>query len=48
MLPVVEALEAWTNSHGRCPGGPRRQVVIADQRTASPESLVCDLTVPLA
>ena len=46
MLPVVEALEAWTNSHGRRPGGPLRQVLIADQRTARAGSLVCELHRP--
>lgn len=48
MLPAMDALEAWATSKGRRPGGALRQVLIADQRTASPETLVCDLTVPLA
>jgi DNA-binding transcriptional MerR regulator len=48
MLPVVDALEAWTTAQGRRPGGPLRQVLIADQRVARPSTLVCDLTIPLA
>jgi hypothetical protein len=48
MLPAVDALEAWTSSRRRRPAGPLRQVLIADQRTATPESLVCDLTIPIA
>jgi DNA-binding transcriptional MerR regulator len=48
ILPVVDALELWTTSHRRRPGGALRQVLIADQRTAAPTTLVCDLTIPLA
>jgi DNA-binding transcriptional MerR regulator len=48
ILPVVDALEAWTTSHQRRPGGALRQVLIADQRTATATTLVCDLTIPLA
>lgn len=47
LLPAVDALERWTKEHGRDPAGALRQVLIADQRTAAPETLVCDLTVPL-
>lgn len=47
MLPVVDALEAWTATNHRRPAGALRQVLIADQRTATPTTLVCDLTVPL-
>jgi PPM family protein phosphatase len=32
---------------GRAAAGPLRQVMFADQRTAAPGTLVCDLTVPL-
>lgn len=48
MLPVVDALEGWATAERRHPGGPLRQVLIADQRTASPDTPVCDLTIPLA
>lgn len=47
MLPAVDALEAWMREQRREPAGPLRQVLIADQRTATPDTLVCDLTVPL-
>jgi DNA-binding transcriptional MerR regulator len=47
MLPVVDALEAWTVRERRQPTGALRQVLIADQRTADPQALVCDLTIPL-
>lgn len=47
MLPAVEALEAWVRGQRREPAGPLRQVLIADQRTATPDALVCDLSVPL-
>jgi DNA-binding transcriptional MerR regulator len=47
MLPAVDALEAWTKEQGRQPAGALRQVLIADQRSATPETLVCDLSVPL-
>jgi DNA-binding transcriptional MerR regulator len=47
MLPAVDALEAWMREQRRSPAGPPRQVLIADQRTAAPDTLVCDLSVPL-
>jgi DNA-binding transcriptional MerR regulator len=47
MLPAVEALEAWIRGQRREPAGPLRQVLTADQRTATPDTLVCDLSVPL-
>jgi DNA-binding transcriptional MerR regulator len=47
MLPAVDTLEAWTREQRREPTGPPRQVLIADQRTATPDTLVCDLSVPL-
>ena len=47
LLPACDALERWTKEHAREPAGPLRQVLIADQRTASPETPVCDLSVPL-
>ena len=47
MLPAIDALEHWGRDHDRTPRGPLRQVFIADMRTAGPDTLVCDLTVPL-
>lgn len=47
MAPAVDALEAWVREQRREPAGALRQVLIADQRTAAPDTLVCDLTVPL-
>ena len=47
MLPASDALEAWVAEHGRSPAGPLRQVLIADQRTADPDTPVCDLAIPL-
>ena len=47
LLPAVDALEAWTRAQGREPRGALRQVLIADQRTAGPDTAVCDLSVPL-
>jgi DNA-binding transcriptional MerR regulator len=47
MLPASDALEAWVAEHGRSPAGPLRQVLIADQRTADPNTPVCDLAIPL-
>ncbi len=47
LLPACDALERWTKQNGREPAGVLRQVLIADQRTATPETLVCDLSVPL-
>jgi len=47
MLPACDALEGWVTEHHRQPAGPLRQLLIADQRNASADTLVCDLTVPL-
>jgi DNA-binding transcriptional MerR regulator len=47
MAPAVDAIEAWAREQRREPAGPLRQVLIADQRSATPDTLVCDLTVPL-
>lgn len=47
MLPAFDALERWTKENRRDPAGPLRQVLIADQRTATPDTPVCDLSVPL-
>src|SRR5215469_1035323 len=47
LAPAVDALEAWVRQQQREIGGALRQVLIADQRTATPDSPVCDLSVPL-
>ncbi len=47
LLPAYDALEAWSAEHDRQPAGPPRQVLVADQRTASPDTPVCDLSLPL-
>jgi DNA-binding transcriptional MerR regulator len=47
MLPAADAIEAWMQAQGRSPAGPLRQVLIADQRAAAPDTPVCDLSVPL-
>lgn len=48
ILPAVNALEAWVKENRRRPAGALRQVLIADQRTAAPDTPVCDLSIPLA
>jgi DNA-binding transcriptional MerR regulator len=47
MVPVLDALERWTAEHHRRTAGTFRQLLIADQRAATADTLVCDLTVPL-
>jgi DNA-binding transcriptional MerR regulator len=47
LMPAVDALEAWVRGQRREPAGALRQVLIADQRTAAPDTPVCDLSVPL-
>ena len=47
LAPAVDALEAWMREQRREPAGALRQVLIADQRTATPDTPVCDLSVPL-
>ena len=47
LAPAAEALEAWIRERRRGPAGALRQVLIADQRTAQPDTPVCDLSVPL-
>jgi DNA-binding transcriptional MerR regulator len=47
LLPACEALERWTKENGREPAGAIRQLLIADQRTATPDTPVCDLSIPL-
>jgi DNA-binding transcriptional MerR regulator len=47
LAPAVDALEAWMRERRREPAGALRQVLIADQRTATPDTPVCDLSIPL-
>lgn len=47
MLPAFDALYSWAQQQQRRPAGAVRQLLIADQRTAAPTTLVCDLTPPL-
>ncbi len=47
MLPACDSLARWASEHQRQPAGALRQVLIADRRGATPETLVCDLTIPL-
>jgi hypothetical protein len=47
MLPAYDALERWAREHNREPAGVPRQLLIADQRTATADALVMDLSVPL-
>jgi len=47
LAPAVDALEAWVRGQQREPAGALRQVLIADQRTAAPDTPVCDLSIPL-
>jgi hypothetical protein len=47
LAPAIDALEAWMREQRREPAGALRQVLIADQRSATADTLVCDLTVPL-
>jgi DNA-binding transcriptional MerR regulator len=48
LAPAVDALEAWVREQRRQPAGALRQVLIADQRTAAPDTPVCDLSACLA
>lgn len=47
MRAALDDLEAWTRAEDRQPAATFRQVLIADQRTATDDTLVCDLSVPL-
>jgi len=47
LAPAADALEAWIRERRRAPAGALRQILIADQRTAEPDTEVCDLSVPL-
>lgn len=46
-LPALDAVEAYVRDLGREPAGAPRQVMIADWRTAGPDTPACDLAVPL-
>jgi DNA-binding transcriptional MerR regulator len=47
MLPFGDALDRWVRDHNRRPAAPPRQVLFADLRTATPDTLACDLSIPL-
>jgi hypothetical protein len=47
MRAALDDLEAWAQTKDRQPAATFRQVLIADQRTAASDTLVCDLSVPL-
>ena len=47
LLPAADALERWVTDQQRRPAGALRQLLIADQRTATPDTPVCDLTLPV-
>jgi DNA-binding transcriptional MerR regulator len=47
MLPAYDALGRWAAEHNRQPAGAIRQLLIADQRGATPDTLTCDLSAPL-
>jgi hypothetical protein len=47
LLPACDALARWAAEQQRESAGAFRQVLIADQRTASPDTPVCDLTLLL-
>jgi len=46
-MRAIDALRVWANEHRRHAAGALRQVLDADRRTATPDTLVCDLAVPL-
>lgn len=47
MRAALDDLETWARENNRRPGATSRQVPIADQRTATADTPVCDLSVPL-
>ena len=48
VLPVLDAIGAETERLGRTVTGPPRQVMIADWRTATADTPICDIALPLA
>jgi DNA-binding transcriptional MerR regulator len=47
VAPALDALETWLRQNSRQPAAPPRQVLIADLRTATPDTPAFDLSVPL-
>jgi DNA-binding transcriptional MerR regulator len=47
MLPAYDTLTQWATEHHRQTSGAPRQLLIADRRTADPDTPVSDLTIPL-
>ena len=47
VLAAYDALALWGKEHERSPAGAVRQLLIADQRSATPATFICDLSVPL-
>jgi effector-binding domain-containing protein len=47
MLPAYDALALWVKESGRESAGPVRQLLIADQRSAASDTLICNLSAPL-
>ncbi len=47
MRGALDELEAWARANDRQPAAVFRQVLIADQRHAAADALVCHLSVPL-
>ena len=47
MRAALDDLEGWVSAADRRPAATFRQVLIADQRTATDDTLVCDLSIPL-
>ena len=46
-LPALDAMDSHLRRLGREPAGAPRQVMIADWRTAGPDTPACDLAIPL-
>jgi DNA-binding transcriptional MerR regulator len=47
MQPAYDALGLWVTQQGRTAAGAIRQLLIFDQRRATPSTLTCDLSAPL-
>jgi DNA-binding transcriptional MerR regulator len=47
VAPAMDALDTWLQRNERRPAAPPRQVLIADLRTAAPDTPAFDLSVPL-
>ena len=47
ILSAYEAVERWMSDNGRAPGGPPREVYIADFSTIGPDDDACDIAFPL-